>query len=76
MTDAETPRFEIGQAVLVDQGLPGKITTVKRGTVPGILGLPPLYTWLYAVKPEADGDQQTDVPEYDLVAQADQGESR
>lgn len=66
---------EIGQTVLVDQGLPGEITAVKRGTVPGVLGLPPLDTWLYAVKPEAGGDQQTDVPEYNLVAQADQDES-
>lgn len=46
MTDTEPPRFDIGQAVMVDQGLPGKIATVKRGTVPGILGLPPLDTWL------------------------------
>lgn len=35
MNGTEPPLFEIGQAVLVDQGLPGKITAVKRGTVRG-----------------------------------------
>lgn len=69
MSNAETPHFEIGQAVLVDEGLPGEITAVRRGTVPGVLGLPPLETWLYAVKPETGGDDQLDVPEYNLVAQ-------
>ena len=69
MNSAERPPFDIGQAVLVDEGLPGEIIAVERGTVPGILGLPPLDTWLYTVKPEAGGDQQTDVPEYNLVAQ-------
>jgi hypothetical protein len=73
--DIEPPHFEIGQAVLVDQGLPGEITAVKRGTFPGALGLPPLDTWIYAVKPKAGGSQQTDVPEYNLVAQADRDES-
>lgn len=68
MTSNEPPRFEIGQAVLVDEGLPGKITAVKRGTVPGILGLPPLDTWIYTVKPEDGGDHQTGVPEYNLAA--------
>lgn len=52
------------------RALPGEITAVKRGTVPGILGLPPLDTWLYTVKPEDGGNHQTDVPEYNLVAQA------
>jgi len=78
MSGAEPPHFEIGQAVLVDEGLPGEITAVKRGTVPGVLGLPPLDTWLYTVKPEAGGADQTDVPEYNLVAQTNlsQGEAR
>lgn len=69
MSNTEPPSFEVGQAVLVDEGLPGEITAVKRGVVPGVLGLPPLDTWLYTVKPEGGGDQQTDVPEYNLVAQ-------
>jgi hypothetical protein len=68
MSSTEPPRFEIGQAVLVDEGLPGKITAVRRGMVPGILGLPPLDTWLYTVKPEDGGNHQTDVPEYNLAA--------
>lgn len=66
---AESPHFKVGQAVLVDQGLPGEITAVKRGLVPGVLGLAPLDTWLYSVQPEDGGDHQTDVPEYNLVAQ-------
>jgi len=66
----DPPHFEIGQTVLVDQGLPGEITAVKRGTVPGTLGLPPLDTWLYTVKPEASGDDQANVPEYNLMLQA------
>lgn len=70
MSSAESPHFEIGQAVLVDEGLPGEIVAIKRGTVPGALGIPPLDTWLYTVKPEAGGGGQTDVPEYNLVAQA------
>jgi hypothetical protein len=53
MNGIEPPHFEIGQAVLVDQGPPGEITAVKRGTVRGVLDLPPLNTWLYTVKPEA-----------------------
>ena len=69
INDTESPHFKIGQAVLVDEGLPGEITAVKRGTVPGALGIPPLDTWLYSVTPETDGDQQTDVPEYNLVPQ-------
>ena len=75
MNGIEPPHFEIGQAVLVDQGLPGEITAVKRGTVRGVLDLPPLNTWLYTVKPEAGGDPQTDVPEYNVVTQADQREN-
>jgi hypothetical protein len=75
MSSAEPPHFRIGQAVLVDQGLPGEITAMKRGSGPGILDLPPLSTWLYAVKPEDDSDLQTDVPEYNLMAQTDQSES-
>lgn len=42
------------------------------------MGEPPKDTWLYTVEPEDGGDQQTAVPEYDLVAQAaktDQGEA-
>jgi hypothetical protein len=70
MNGIQPPHFEIGQAVLVDQGLPGEITAVKRGTVRGVLDLPPLNTWLYTVKPDAGGDPQTDVPEYNVVAQA------
>jgi hypothetical protein len=70
MSGAEHPHFEIGQAVLVDQGLPGEITSVERGSVPGVMGEPPKDTWLYTVKPEDGSDQQTDVPEYNLVAQA------
>jgi hypothetical protein len=31
MSGAEPPCFEIGQAVLVDQGLPAEITSVERG---------------------------------------------
>lgn len=69
MSGTEPPHFEVGQAVLVDQGLPGEITAVERGTVPGVLALPPLDTWLYTVKPEIGGNQQTDVPEYNLVAE-------
>lgn len=46
------PHFEIGQAVLVDQGLPGEITAVKRGTVRGVLDLPPRNTWLYRSSPK------------------------
>jgi hypothetical protein len=69
VSSAESPHFEIGQAVLVDEGLPGQITAIKRGTVPGALGIPPLDTWLYTVKPEAGGRDQTDVPEYNVVAQ-------
>jgi hypothetical protein len=69
MSITEPPLFEIGQAALVDQGLPGEITAAERGLVPGVLGLAPLDTWLYTVKPEDGGDHQTDVPEYNLVAQ-------
>jgi hypothetical protein len=69
MSDTDSPHFKIGQAVLVDQGLPGEVTAVKRGTVPGALGIPPLDTWLYTVKPEAGGNDQTEVTEYNLVAQ-------
>jgi hypothetical protein len=70
----EPPRFEIGQQVLVDEGLPGEITAVKRGTIPGVLDLPPLDTWLYTVEPEAGGEPQTDVPEYNVVTRADLGQ--
>jgi hypothetical protein len=78
MSGAEPPHFKIGEAVLVDEGLPGEITAVERGSVPGVLGGPPEDTWLYTVKPEDGSDQQTDVPEYNLVAQAaeaNQGEA-
>jgi hypothetical protein len=67
MNGTEPPRFGIGQAVLVDQGLPGEITAIRRGIVPGTLGIPPLDTWLYTVKPEAGGRDQTNVPEYNVV---------
>ncbi len=70
MSSAEPPHFEIGQAVLVDEGLPGEITAVKRGTAPGVLGLPPMDTCLYAVKPEAGGDLQIDIPEYNVLVRA------
>lgn len=69
MSSAKSPHFKVGQAVLVDQGLPGEITAIKQGTVPGALGIPPLDTWLYTVKPEARGRDQTDVPEHNVVAQ-------
>ncbi len=54
--------------VLVDQGLPSKILAVEKGTVPGVRGLRALRTWLYVIEAEEGGDQQTDVPEYNLVA--------
>lgn len=73
MGSVEPPRFKVGQGVLVDEGLPGEITAVKRGTVPGILDLPPLDTWLYTVEPEVGCDLQTDIPEYNVVARANQG---
>lgn len=73
MNDIEPPHFEIGQAVLVDQSLPGEISAVKRGMVPGVLGLPLLDTWLYTVDPEAGGEPQTDVPEYNVVTRASMG---
>ncbi|MEX2107291.1 MAG: hypothetical protein WD827_00210 [Solirubrobacterales bacterium] len=78
LTGAEPPGFEIGQAVLVDEGLPGEITAVERGTVPGVQGvIPPVDTWLYTVEPEDGSELQTDVPEYNLVdrkAWEDQGD--
>jgi hypothetical protein len=70
VSSVEPPRFEVGQEVLVDEGLPGKITAVKRGKVPGVFGLPPLEMWLYTVEPEAGGEPQTDVPEYNVVPRA------
>ena len=70
MSSVDPPLFEVGQEILVDQGLPGEITAVRRGTVPGCLGLPPLDTWLYTVEPEAGGEPQTDVPEYNVVTRA------
>jgi hypothetical protein len=73
MTGVEPPRFHVGQEVLVDEGLPGEITVVKRGTVPGILDLPPEDTWLYTVDPGAGGELQTDVPEYNVVTRAETG---
>lgn len=73
MSSVEPPRFQVGQAVLVDQGLPGKVMAVKRGAVPGVLGLPPLDTWLYTVEPEAGSDPQTNVPEYNVVTRASLG---
>lgn len=68
MSSAEAPCFEIGQMVLVDQGLRSRIIAAERGTVPSILGLRPLKTWVYAVEAEDGGAQQLDVPEYNLVA--------
>lgn len=73
VSSVEPPRFQVGQEVLVDQGLPGKVTVVERGTVPGALGLPPLDTWLYTVEPESGGELQTDVPEYNVVTRASLG---
>lgn len=70
MANVEPPLFEVGQEVLVDKGLPGKITAIRRGTVPGVLDLPPLDTWLYTVEPEAGGEPQADVPEYNVVTRA------
>lgn len=67
----EPPRFEVGQQVLVDEGPPGRITAVKRGTVPGVLDLPPLDTWLYTVEPNTGGDPQVDVPQYNVVTRAE-----
>lgn len=66
----EPPQFEVGQQVLVDEGLPGKITAIKRGTVPGVLDLPPLDMWLYTVEPNTGGDPQVDVPQYNVVTRA------
>ncbi len=40
MSGIEPPHFRAGQAVLVDQGLSGEVTAVKRGTVRGVLDLP------------------------------------
>ncbi len=57
--------------MLVDEGLPGEITAVKRGTVPGVRDLPPLNTWLYTVEPEAGGEPQCDLPEYNVVTRAE-----
>jgi len=71
----EPPHFEVGQQVLVDEGLPGEITAVKRGAVPGVLDLPPLDTWLYTVKPNTGGDPQVDVPQYNVVTRASLGRS-
>jgi hypothetical protein len=73
VSNIEPPRFQVGQEVLVDQGLPGEVTAVRRGTVPGALGLPPLDTWLYTVEPEADGEPQTNVPEYNVVTRESLG---
>ena len=71
MGSVEPARFQVGQEVLFDEGLPGEITAVKRGTVPGILDLPPLDTWLYTVEPRSGGELQTDVPEYNVVTRAE-----
>ena len=71
VTSIDPPRFQVGQEVLVDEGLPGGITAVKRGTVPGILDLPPLDTWLYTVEPEGGGEPQTDTPEYNVVTRSE-----
>ncbi len=70
MSSVDPSLFEVGQKVLVDQGLPGETTAVRRGTVPSCLGLPPLDTWLYTVEPEGGGESQTDVPEYNVVTRA------
>jgi hypothetical protein len=68
ISSAEAPRFEIGQRVLVDQGLRGRIIATARGTVPGIPGQRPLKTWVYVVETEDGGEQQPDIPEYNLMA--------
>jgi len=39
-------------------------------------GLPPLNTWLYVIEAEDGGSQQTDVPEYNLVARMAEAEGR
>lgn len=57
--------------MLVDEGLPGEITAVKRGTVPGVLDLSPLDTWLYTVEPNTGGNSQVDVPQYNVVTRAE-----
>lgn len=49
MSSTEPPSFEVGQAVRVNEGLPGEITAVKRGVVRGVLGLSLLDTCLYTV---------------------------
>jgi hypothetical protein len=66
--DDGAPLFEVGQAVLVDQGLTGQITAVARGPAPGIRDLPPKDTWLYTVRPEGRSAPQTDIPEHNLMA--------
>lgn len=71
MTSIDPPLFQVGQQVLVDEGLPGEITAVKRGTVPGILDLPPLDTWLYTIQPGASGGPQANVPEYNVVTRGE-----
>lgn len=73
VSSVEPPRFQVGQEVLVDQGLPGKVTAVKRRTAPGVLAVPPLNTWLYTVEPEAGSEPQTDVPEYNVVTRVSLG---
>ena len=57
--------------MLVDEGLPGKITAIKRDTIPGVLDPPPLDTWLYTVQPGAGGEPQANVPEYNVVPRAE-----
>lgn len=67
-----TPLFNVGDSVLVDQGVPGEVTDRRWGEWPA-LPLPADVAqekregFLYAVKPP-DGDQQHNVPEYNLMA--------
>ena len=56
------------------RGPQGQVSALPRHK-PGILGLPPLDTWLYTVKPEDGSNLQTDIPEYNLVLQTDRSES-
>lgn len=66
MNSAGRPHFEIGQAVLVDEGRPGEITAVKRGTVLGVLDLPPLDTWLYYGQARSRLTSRPGIPEYNF----------
>lgn len=57
-------RFAIGDDVLVDEGLAGRILAVREGMVPTIDGEEPGF--LYIVDPE-HGAPQVDIPEYNLM---------